>query len=169
MGFRRWFPIACYLAHAFEKLGCANVLHDGGGLLTRHSLAQSGDALIAFGFAPHTEGTIALAQDAFDLGLTVIAITDSVLFPLAQYSTIQLQVSELDVGAFRSLSATFSLAATWAIATGAERDRQQVDTFMLNSDRSKIKNLNKGICGVPPTALRVSWSGAPFQETRKNA
>jgi DNA-binding MurR/RpiR family transcriptional regulator len=142
VGFRRSFPIAGYLACAFLKLGCANVPHDGGGLLTRHSLARSGNAPIAIGFAPHTVGTIALAQGAFDLGLTVIAVTDSVLFPLAQYSTIQLQVSELDVGAFRSFSATFSLAATLAIATGAERDRQQVDTFMLNSDRSKIWKSN---------------------------
>ena len=139
VGFRRSFPIACYLAYAFEKLGCANVLHDGGGLLTRHSLARSGDALIAISFAPYTEGTIALARDAFNLGLTVIAISDSALSPLAQYSAIQLQVSELDVGAFRTLSATFSLAAALAIATGAERDRRQVDTFMLNSDKNRIK------------------------------
>ncbi len=134
VGFRRSFPVACYLAYAYEKLGCANVLHDGGGLLTRQSLARPGDALIAISFAPYTEQAIALAQDAFDLGLTVIAITDSVLSPLAQYSTIRLQVSELDVGAFRSLSATFSLVAALAIATGAERNRRQVDTFMLKSD-----------------------------------
>jgi DNA-binding MurR/RpiR family transcriptional regulator len=139
VGFRRSFPIACYLAYAFEKLGYANVLHDGGGLLTRHSLSRPGDALIAISFAPYTEQAVALAKDAFDLGLTVIAITDSVLSPLAQYSTIQLQVSELDVGAFRSLSATFSLAAALAIATGAERNRQQADIFMLNSDKNRIK------------------------------
>ena len=51
----------------------------------------------------------------------VVAITDSLSSPLQRHGVLPLLVSEVDVGAFRALSATFALAITLAVALGARR------------------------------------------------
>jgi DNA-binding MurR/RpiR family transcriptional regulator len=52
----------------------------------------------------------------------VVAITDSLSSPLQRLNVLPLLVSEVDVGAFRALSATFALAIALAVAVGARRD-----------------------------------------------
>jgi DNA-binding MurR/RpiR family transcriptional regulator len=52
----------------------------------------------------------------------IVAITDSPFSPLAQRATIWFEVVEADVEGFRSLSASFALAATLTVAV-AERRR----------------------------------------------
>jgi DNA-binding MurR/RpiR family transcriptional regulator len=72
-------------------------------------------------FAPYSEETLALAQDARARGLPVVALTDRSGSPLARLSDAALYVPEVDFGAFRSLSATITLALTLAVAIGAAR------------------------------------------------
>ena len=54
-------------------------------------------------------------------GLPVVALTDRPGSPLARLSDAVLLVPEVDFGAFRSLSATITLALTLAVAIGAGR------------------------------------------------
>jgi DNA-binding MurR/RpiR family transcriptional regulator len=90
VGLRRAFPVASYLAYVFEKMQVSAMLHDGVGKLDHRFALRAGDALLAITFAPYSEETIALAQDAgAHLGCTV---------------------PEVDFGAFRSLSATIAMA-----------------------------------------------------------
>ena len=119
-GFRRSFPVAAYLAYAFEKQGRPSRLIDGTGLLTTGSAFGPGHRLLAISFAPYTELTIDLAGQARDAGAEVVAISDSGDSPLFALADACLEVREEDVGAFRTLSATFALATTLAVAVGAE-------------------------------------------------
>ena len=119
VGLRRAFPVATYLAYSFEKVGRPTMLHDMGGRLDHGGMLAPDDALLAISFAPYTPETVALAQHAKARALSVIAITDSQFSPLAPHADVLLGVDELDFGAFRSLAATFCLAATLAVATGA--------------------------------------------------
>ncbi|WP_349371709.1 MurR/RpiR family transcriptional regulator [Salinarimonas sp.] len=119
VGLRRAFSVAAYLAYSFEKVGRPTMLHDMSGRLDHAGMLAPDDALLAISFAPYTPETVALAQHAKARGLSVIAITDSQFSPLAPHSDVLLGVDELDFGAFRSLAATFCLAATLAVATGA--------------------------------------------------
>jgi DNA-binding MurR/RpiR family transcriptional regulator len=121
VGLRRAFPVATYLAYVFEKMEVPAMLHDGVGKLDHRFALRPGDAVLAITFAPYSEETIALAQDARERGLPVVAMTDRVTSPLARFSDAILTVPEVDFGAFRSLSATIAMAIALAVAVGSAR------------------------------------------------
>ena len=122
VGFRRSYPVASYLAHALEKMAVPCVLHSAVGLLATGHALRPGDALLAITFAPYSPETVALVEAARADGHPVVAITDSLSSPLQRLQVMPLLVSEVDVGAFRALSATFALAITLAVAIGARRE-----------------------------------------------
>jgi DNA-binding MurR/RpiR family transcriptional regulator len=122
VGFRRAFPVASYLAYVFEKMDVPSMLHDGTGKLDQAHALREGDALVAITFAPYSSETVALAEAAVARDLPVVAITDTAISPVASAATSLLTVSEVDFGAFRSLSATIALAISLAVAVGSARD-----------------------------------------------
>ncbi|MBB5222114.1 DNA-binding MurR/RpiR family transcriptional regulator [Amaricoccus macauensis] len=122
VGYRRAFPVASYLAYALEKMGIPCVLHTAVGQLpTRHAL-RPGDAVLAITFAPYSAETVTFAEAARAGGHEVVALTDSLSSPLQRLGVVPLLVSEVDVGAFRALSATFALALGLVVAVGARRE-----------------------------------------------
>ena len=122
IGLRRAFPVATYLAYMFEKMSVPAMLHEGAGALAhRHALRQ-GDAVLAITFAPYSEETLALAQEARARGLAVVALTDKMTSPIARLCDIVLIVPEVDFGAFRTLSATIAMAMALAVAVGSTRE-----------------------------------------------
>ena len=121
-GFRRSFPVASYLAYVFDKLGVPAVLHDGVAGLQHRAALQPGDALLAITFAPYSEETLALATQARDRGLPVVALTDPPARELSGLADAVLSVTEIDFGAFRSLSAVIALALSLAVAVAARRE-----------------------------------------------
>jgi DNA-binding MurR/RpiR family transcriptional regulator len=122
VGYRRAYPVASYLAYALEKMAIPCVLHSAvGHLPTAHAL-RPGDAVLAITFAPYSTETVAFAETARAGGHPVVAVTDSLSGPLQRLNVLPLLVSELDVGAFRALSATFALAIALAVALGARRE-----------------------------------------------
>ncbi len=48
-------------------------------------------------------------------------MTDTIVSPLRKFEAITLSVSEVDFGAFRSLSATLCLAIVLSVAVGTKR------------------------------------------------
>ncbi|WP_054009078.1 MurR/RpiR family transcriptional regulator [Cypionkella psychrotolerans] len=121
IGLRRAFPVAAYLAYVFDKMSVPAMLHEGTGKLDHRHALRPGDAVLAITFAPYSEETIALAQDARARGLPVVALTDRITSPLARVGDAILTVPEVDFGAFRSLSATLALAIALAVAVGSAR------------------------------------------------
>jgi len=122
---RRSFCVAHYLAYAFAQLGAPALLVDDVGGLGREQLAAAGqdDAALAISFAPYSPITLALVETARARKAKIVAITDSALSPLAALADRRLEVVESDFGAFRSLSATFCLAMTLAVAVAERRGR----------------------------------------------
>ena len=123
IGYRRAFPVVAYLAYAFEKMEIPAILHDGVGKLNAANAIRAGDSVIAVTFSPYTAETIELVSQSKEIGADVIAVTDAMAGPLHRLGALPLLVSEVDVGAFRALSATHSLAISLAIAVGAARKR----------------------------------------------
>ncbi|TCO69419.1 MurR/RpiR family transcriptional regulator [Rhodovulum euryhalinum] len=119
-GLRRAFPVAAYLAYAFEKMERPAMLHSRTANLDARHAVREGDALIAITFAPYSAATVDLAEHCTARGVPVVAITDTALSPLMQLDAISLMVREVDFGAFRALSATLALATTLAVASGAK-------------------------------------------------
>lgn len=121
VGLRRAFPVAAYFAYVFEKMQVPAMLHDSVGKLDHRFALRPGDAMLAVTFAPYSEETLALAQDARGRDLPVVGVTDQFTSPLARLCDPVLLVPEVDFGAFRSLSATLALALTLAVAVGSAR------------------------------------------------
>ncbi len=116
----RWQAI-CHMP--LKKIDIPAVLHDGVGNLNPRHAIRKGDVMIAITFSPYSQETIDLAAYARGLGNSVVAITDTMTSPLRRIDALTLAVSEVDVGAFRALSATLSLAISLAVAIGAKRDQ----------------------------------------------
>lgn len=123
VGFRRAFPVTAYLGYAFDKMEVPAILHTGIANINIEHLIRPNDAVVAVTFTPYSETTLDIAAKARTIGADIVAITDVVTSPLARLKAIQLMVSELDVGAFRALSASLSLAITLAVSVGAQKNR----------------------------------------------
>ncbi len=123
IGLHRAFPVAAYLAYAFEKMNTPAMLHDGVGKLDHRYAVRSKDVLIAITFSPYSSETLELAKYASSQSSPVVAITDSVNSPLREIGALTLAVSEIDFGNFRALSATLTLAIALAVAVGTERKK----------------------------------------------
>ena len=85
---------------------------------------RDGDVLIVITFAPYSPETVDLAEEATRRGLPVIALSDAPSLPFSSTTIVPLIVSEIDFGAFRSLSATLSLAISLAVATGVLKSKK---------------------------------------------
>jgi len=121
IGLNRAFSVATYFAYALEKMDVPVFLHDFVGKLDHRHAFRAGDVLIAISFSPYSEDTLDLVRHALIQRCHVVSITDAVTSPLCQPDITSLVVSEVDVGAFRALSATLSLATALAVAVGARR------------------------------------------------
>jgi DNA-binding MurR/RpiR family transcriptional regulator len=86
-------------------------------------MASESDAVLAISFAPYSKVTLSLVETARTRKAKIVAVTDSALSPLAALADQRLEVNESDFGAFRSLSATFCLAMTLAVAVAERRER----------------------------------------------
>jgi len=123
LGQRRAFSVAHYLTYALGQLGLSVRLIDNVGGLGPEQMAHAGagDALIAISFSPYSPFTVDLARRARQSGAPIVAITDSPLSPLAGLADVRFEIVESDFGSFRSLSATFCLAMTLAVAVAEHR------------------------------------------------
>ncbi len=121
---RRSFPVAAYLAYALRRLGARCDLVDQLAGLAPEQMALVGarDAVLVISFTPYAPSSIELAAAAFRRGVPVVAITDSPFSPLTQAASIWIEVAEADYMAFRSLSATLTLATTLAVAVAKRRE-----------------------------------------------
>lgn len=121
IGLRRSFPVASYMAYAFEKMNVPAMLHSAVGKLENHHAIRDGDVLLAITFSPYSIETIDLVESVSARGIPVVAVTDTIVSPLRKFQATMLSVSEVDFGAFRSLSATLCLAIALCVAVGTAR------------------------------------------------
>ncbi|MDE1907037.1 MAG: MurR/RpiR family transcriptional regulator [Rhodospirillales bacterium] len=123
LGQRRTFPVAAYLSYMFGNLEVPHMLLDNTGGMVDLQARSAGpqDVLLAISFTPYAPITVQIATEAASRGVPVIAITDSAFSPLATIAEAWLEVAEAELGAFRTLSASITLAMSLAIATAEQR------------------------------------------------
>jgi DNA-binding MurR/RpiR family transcriptional regulator len=117
-GFRRSFPVAAYLAYSLSQADKKTVLVDSVGGLTRQQIRAGTrqDLLIAVSFRPYAAEAVDLIATATARHCRVLAISDSMVSPVARPATLALQVRESEIRNFRSLSASMCLAQALVIA-----------------------------------------------------
>lgn len=118
VGFRRSFPVATYMTYLLAQAGKRTILVDGiAGLQAQQMRGMDGrDLLVAISFSPYSAETTQIVDDAAAAGLPIIAISDSVISPIARAARLVLQVRETEIRGFRSLSASMCLVQALAIA-----------------------------------------------------
>lgn len=115
---RRSFPVAVYLDYALQhtekRIGLVSGL--GSMHLGQMRSVRRGDVMLAISFTPYAEETIGVAQMAVERGAKLIAMTDSLMSPLARLAEVTLVVQDSTTFGFRSLSSTMGLAQSLFIA-----------------------------------------------------
>lgn len=126
VGFRRSFPIASYIAYSLLQAGKRAIFIDGvAGLAMQQVQAMgAGDLLIAISYQPYSEETVAIVEAVRAQGHDVLAISDSLVSPVAKPAQTVLQVRESEVRKFRSLSASMCLAQALVINFAFEASRK---------------------------------------------
>lgn len=127
MGVRRAFMVASYFAYALQHIDQkAHLINGMGGMYDEQtSNFEHDDVLIAVSFYPYAAETQVVADTAIEKGMPLIVITDSLLSPLAQMSSVSLVVKEAELHKFRSLSSSLVLAQTLSIALAYELEAKK--------------------------------------------
>jgi len=117
-GYRRSFPVAAYLTYSLQQGGKRTILADGVGGFAHQPASQfrPGDLLIAISFRPYAGETLNLIKAAKEHGAAILALTDTLVSPVAKQATCVLQVRDSEVRGFRNLAASMCLAQALAIA-----------------------------------------------------
>jgi len=115
---RRSFPIAAYLDYALQHTDKRIGLVTGIGGMQQGQMrsVRKDDVTIAISFSPYAEETVSVAKLAVERGAKLIAITDSLMSPLAKLAQTSLIVQDNSTFGFRSLTSTMSMAQSLFIA-----------------------------------------------------
>jgi DNA-binding MurR/RpiR family transcriptional regulator len=125
LGQRSCYPVAFHFAYVFGLAGGRVRLLDGPGGTGSDALrdAKKGDALLAISVKPYTRATVETTRYAARRGVTVVAITDSAVSPLAQTARATILVPTESPSFFHTVTPAFAmveaLAALLAAAGGA--------------------------------------------------
>ncbi|PWC14379.1 MurR/RpiR family transcriptional regulator [Brenneria roseae subsp. americana] len=133
IGLRRSFSLASYLTYALRHLDRRAFLIDGlGGMFSEQlSMVQPDDVVIAISYSPYAQEVVELVSMGAKSGAKQIAITDSLVSPLAAFSEVCFVVREAQVDGFRSqissmcLSQTLMLSLAMQSATHLSDDTQK--------------------------------------------
>jgi DNA-binding MurR/RpiR family transcriptional regulator len=117
-GFRRSFPVAAYLAYSLLQVDKKTVFVDSLGGMSMQQMhgIGAGDLLIAVSYHPYAAETVQVVEAAVNVDCPVLAISDSLVSPVAKPASLVLQVREAEIRKFRSLSASMCLAQALVIS-----------------------------------------------------
>ena len=147
LGQRSSYPVAHHLAYLLGLIGCDARLLDAPGGSGADPLQTAGadDLLIVVTIRPYARASLTLTELAAARGVPVVAITDSLLSPIAPHATATLVVGVESPSFFHSMVPAFTtievLAALVAAALGtpaldALRDRERLfDALDVMVDR----------------------------------
>jgi len=117
---RRSFPVAYYLAYAFNQLELRAHLIDSVGGLAREFARNIGrdEALVAISFRNYSSDVVAVTDDCARRGVPVIAITDSPLSPLRRSAAVCFELADDGLQPFRSLVEPMCVAQALVVSLG---------------------------------------------------
>ncbi len=122
LGQRRSFTVAYYLAYALTQLDLsAHLLDSSAGMLRdKAELIGPKDALIVMSFKNYTQEVIEVAQQSHARGVSVNAITDHALSPLARHAKVCFQIEEKPSQPFGMLAGPICFAQALVVAVGEQ-------------------------------------------------
>jgi DNA-binding MurR/RpiR family transcriptional regulator len=156
LGQRSCYPVAFHFAYVFGLAGGRTRLLDAPGGTGSDALrdAQKSDALLAISVKPYTRTTVEVTRHVARRGVSVVAITDSAVSPLARVARATILVPTESPSFFHTMTPAFAVVETLAAlvaAAGGERaltavseiedQMRSLSTHVLSTaapDRSRI-------------------------------
>ena len=135
LGFRSAHCLALLLGFYLEMIGKkVKIIPSGASSIYEQlSAVEENDLVIGISFPRYTRQTIEGAEYAKNLGAKVMAITDTVVSPLAHWADITL-TSESNIGSFmESFAAPISLINAIVTAAG-QKQREQTIAFLVKRE-----------------------------------
>lgn len=134
LGLRSSHPVAWQLQYILSVVGEKSVLLDGiagtGSDAIRNACED--DALLVASVHPHTRATFELAKYANSVGISVIAITDSEVSPLARIAETTVVVSTNSPSLFHTMTPAFAIAeilGSLIAARGGDKVLEAIECF----------------------------------------
>ncbi|MEO8857959.1 MAG: MurR/RpiR family transcriptional regulator, partial [Burkholderiaceae bacterium] len=111
LGVRSSYAIAFYFRYGYNMIATNGVLFDGlgGFLLDQAEALERGDTLVAISQSPYSSPTVRATEAARARGVTIVALTDSQLSPLARLATHSLFLRTESISFFPSMIAPLAL------------------------------------------------------------
>lgn len=128
LGLRRSYAVAAYLAYALPRVGRSAIQLTGlgGGMAEQARAVGPRDLLIAISFPPYAADTLAVCEQVHAAGVRRLALTDTVLSPVARDAALVLQVNDAELQGFRSLTSALCLAQSLAMGIAFAGRRRRV-------------------------------------------
>jgi DNA-binding MurR/RpiR family transcriptional regulator len=121
LGQRSCYPVAFHFAYVFGLAGGRTRLLDAPGGTGSDALrdAQKGDVLLAISVKPYTRTTVEVTRHAARRGMSVVAITDSAVSPLANAARATILVPTESPSFLHTMTPAFAVAETLAALLAA--------------------------------------------------
>lgn len=131
LGLRSVFPVAFFFHYAYSMFRDNGVLLDGRGGTLADELRSfgPGDVIFAVSFEPYTFETVRAVDYAKDQGGTVVAMTDSLVSPLAKNADQTLIISNESPSVFRSIASAVAAMEALIVLMMAEGGDPVLDTI----------------------------------------
>ncbi len=137
IGMRSSFPAAYIFDYIRALTGSPTLLGDGAGGrgIDVLRLAEPGDLLFAVSVAPYTALTLEAARYARERGVTVVAITDGGMSPLARLADEAVIVGTETPSFFHSMTPAFAAAECLAALIAARKGRSALDAIARSEEQ----------------------------------
>ncbi|WP_456309681.1 MurR/RpiR family transcriptional regulator [Serratia proteamaculans] len=138
-------PVAILLRYLLTMLNRKVILLDAPGGLAPHMAMNMThrDVLVAVSFRHYAQEVVKISEIAEQKDVPIIAITDSVLSPLARSANVLFTIPEEEYSFSRSLAAPVCLVQCIALALAAalhpEEEQPRIETLTERTQRSALK------------------------------
>ncbi len=129
LGARASFTVAYHFRYAYNLIARNGVLFDGlaGTVLDQADALDRGDVLVAISQSPYSAPTVEAVNAAAARGVTIVALTDSVVSPLARKAQHVLRFRTDSVSFFHSMLAPMALVELLLARLVAKGGKQVLD------------------------------------------
>jgi DNA-binding MurR/RpiR family transcriptional regulator len=155
LGQRSCYPVAFHFAYVFGLAGGWTQLLDAPGGTGSDVLrdAQKGDALLAISVKPYTRTTVEVTRHAARRGVSVIAITDSAVSPLARVAGAAILVPTESPSFFHTVTPAFAVAETLAALLAAAGGEGALTAVREIEDQ--MRSLSTHVLSTAPDRSRI--------------
>ncbi|VVE64593.1 DNA-binding protein [Pandoraea captiosa] len=158
VGLRPSYAVAFHLSHLLELIGLDVRMLEGPGGTGIDRLAGAGDADVLVGISvhPYTRETLRLAEITRELGCYQVAITDSVVSPLAKNANVAVIVGIESPSFFHSMTSSVAAVEALAALAAAEcgehalralevRDQhfKELELFLMPRPKRRLQRVEK--------------------------